>query len=155
MRTIFLYIVLVGVILAALLEILRLGEGIKAPIDVSGKWIIKEEFVNALHENCSAVNFLNQKSNLNIEQSGKFLELTLNDSANTTMNGKLENNTMTFSGTQPVKNDSCGNQVNIQLTLKLIRQTGSPDEITGLWTTPNCGRCRQVSFAAVKENNNQ
>ncbi|MCL5028064.1 MAG: hypothetical protein M1480_03485 [Bacteroidetes bacterium] len=158
MRTIFLYIILVGVMLAALLEILRAGENIKAPLDVSGSWKIKNEFIYALDGNCSAVTFLRRKPKLNIEQSGKYLELKLNDSANTIMNGTLENDTLKFSESLPVKkakDNSCGNNVIVNLTLMFINHNNSPDEIAGSWSTPNCSRCNQISFSAVKENNDQ
>ena len=158
MRIIFLYIILVGVMLVVLLKIIRIGENIKAPQDVSGDWKIKNEFVSSIQGNCAAIAFNKRNPKLNIEQSGKYLELKLSDSSNTVMNGKLENDSLKFECIIPAKKDINNlfrSEIKVRLSLKLINHKNSPNEISGLWSIINCSNCKPISFAAIKENNEQ
>lgn len=156
MRLIILYILLVGAMLVGLLEILRVGEKMKAPEDVSGNWTIDKQTQSQIQSNCGNIIFFKQNADFNIEQSGKYLELTLSDASNTKMEGKLENDSLKFSGTLPSTsniNKSCSNEIRVELSLKLIKRSGSPEEFTGVWSTPNCSLCQNVDFSAVKQTN--
>ncbi len=156
MRLIILYILLVGAMLAGLLEILHVGEKMKAPIDVSGNWTIEKQTQSKIQSNCMNIIFSKHNAGFNIEQSGKFLELTFSDASNTKLEGELENDSLKFIGTVPSGSGiskSCGNKLQVELKLKLIKKASSPEEFIGVWTTPNCNICRNVIFSAVKQTN--
>ncbi len=152
MKVIFTYIITVGVLFLALLKILEKGKNLKAPPNVSGNWIIRTDST-LKNGKCFLQYFENNIPEFSIEQSGKFLELTLNDAANTKMEGKLEDDSIRFSGTiRDVNNfdKSCGENILVHLNIEIIK-SNLTEEFTGNWTTPYCSSCSSISFTAIKE----
>ena len=152
MKVIFIYIITVGILFLALIKILEEGKNLKAPPNVSGKWILRTDST-LRNGKCLTQYFGNNSPAFFIEQSGKYLELTLDDSAGTKMDGNLEDDSLRFSGTFSSGNNykiSCGENFLVHLNLEMINET-SPEQVTGIWSTPNCSRCSSISFAAVKE----
>ena len=153
MKIILLYITLVGVLLALLLGILRIGEKLQAPINVSGKWILNDDFTKAVAKSCAPVTFHKDEPQLIIEQSGIYLNASFNDIDKTEMTGKLENNKIVFNQVIQAKKDSvkvCGNDLLTELSVTVI-QNDTTDELTGAWKTPNCSKCGEIKFSAIKK----
>ena len=96
MKTAVLYITLVGILFAGLLAVLRIGEKIKAPVNVSGDWQIDKQFVETVRKCCTPIYFSHKTFNASIEQSGIHLTIIFNDELQTEMHGILENNKMIF-----------------------------------------------------------
>ena len=154
MKLMFIYIITVGILSLVLLKILEVGKNLKAPPNVSGKWIIRTDST-LKNGKCFSQYFGNNIPGFFIEQSGKYLELTLDDSAGTKINGELEDDSLRFSGTFTAGNNfdkSCGKNFLVNLNLETVNGA-PPEEATGIWSTPNCSRCSSISFAAVKEGN--
>ena len=154
MKIILLYVTLVGVLLVVLLGILRIGEKLNAPINVSGKWEINDDFVKIISESCTPLTFHKEKPRLIVEQSGIYLKAKFNDENKTEMSGKLENNKMVFSQIIQANRDSaktCGNSLNAELSVNVIQSETDQDELSGEWHTPNCTTCGQIKFSAVKD----
>jgi hypothetical protein len=153
MKIILLYITLVGVLLAVLLGILKVGEKLQAPINVSGKWIINDDFTKAVANSCAPVTFHKDEPLLSIEQSGIYLNASFNDINKTEMSGKLENNKMVFNQVIQAKKDSakkCGNDLLTELSITVI-QNDTTDALSGTWKTPNCSKCGEIKFSAIKK----
>jgi hypothetical protein len=153
MKIILIYVALVGVLLAVLLGILRIGEKLNAPINVSGEWSVNGDFAKAANESCISITFQKKEPLLVIEQSGIYLKALFNDSAHTEMQGRLQNNKMVFSKTFKVKNDSAkvfGNEQLAELSVSVTRNDDNADELTGEWKIPNISRHGSIKFNAVK-----
>ncbi len=145
---------MVGILFAALLEILRVGEKIKAPLNVSGKWNINNISYGDNSNDCIGILTNTKNSNFLIDQSGIHLTLIFNNSAKTEMQGKLENNTMTFHKIFSVTNEgikNCGKRINVGLILKIISDNEYPDKLTGAWYVLNCSECGKINLSAVRE----
>ena len=154
MKVILLYVTLVGLLLAGLLGILKVGDKLNAPINVSGKWEINDNFVKVIGESCTPMTFNKVEPQLTVEQSGIYLKAIFNDVNKTEMSGKLENNKMIFSQIIQANKDSantCGSNVNTGLSVNIIQNDSDFDRLSGVWQTPNCSTCGQIKFSAVKK----
>jgi len=87
LRSLLLYIVLVGLPLVGVLGIVYLGERLEAPASVKGQWQIEVEGKAPDPQDCSAG--LRSALALMIVQSGPDLRITFNDEAQTTMIGHI------------------------------------------------------------------
>jgi hypothetical protein len=154
MKIILLYVTLVGILLVGLLGILRVGEKLKAPINIAGDWEIYDESAKAIKESCIPLTFQKKEPQFNIEQSGIYLKAIFNDVNHTEMSGRLENNKMVFRRTVKTRIDSvnvCGNELLIELSVKIIQYGDEPDQLSGEWTTPGCNKCGHIKFGAVRK----
>lgn len=154
LKTIFLYIVLVGIMFAGLLQILHIGEKIEAPVDVNGNWQIDYQFVKLFKTACVPIYFTHKDPEILIEQSGKQLVLSFNDYSKTKMIGTLEKDKMIFSQMLPVKQnltDTCGKEALAELLLDIHQDKKKADQLSGIWRTPECGNCKGINFLTVKK----
>lgn len=87
LRSLLLYVVLVGLPLAGVTGVAYLGERLEAPASVKGRWQIEVEGAAAEAPACAAS--LGEALALTIVQSGPNLRLTFNDVAQTTMAGQV------------------------------------------------------------------
>ncbi len=65
------------------------------------------------------------------------------------MNSKLENSSLKFELIIPTKKDiknSCGNEIQLRMFLKLLNHKNLSNEISGLWSIINCSSCKQLAF---------
>ena len=153
MKIILLYIISVGVMFAALLEILHLGKSIKAPIDISGNWEIDNQFTAAVKTNCASIKLPKDDPEIFIEQSGTHITMQFNDSIKTQMLGILNQDKINFSLLLPVSRKSvseCGTETLVKLDIEFQLHDGIADRLSGTWTTPNCSGCGQIQFSASK-----
>lgn len=154
MKTTVIYITIVGILFLALLAVLNVGEKIEAPDNISGKWELDPEFIEAAGKSCTPV-FTSQKNNIAlVEQSGVYLTITFNDKSKTVMYGELKNGKMIFEKVFVLNNklnNPCGNETLTELTIELIKKDGMPDQLSGNWENPECGECVVIQFSAVKQ----
>lgn len=139
---------------AALLEILHIGEKIKAPIDVNGKWIIYTEKSEGFMADCLPIKLPEENAAMVIEQSGKHLVLTFDDTNNSELNGKLENNRMLFSKIYPVSQSlklSCGSNTMVEVILDIDHYNDKPEQLSGIFRMPDCKICKEIHFNALKK----
>jgi hypothetical protein len=154
MKIILLYVTLVGILLLGLLGILRVGEKLNAPLNVSGEYEINSEFVNIIDKSCTPLIFHKEEPQLTVEQSGIYLTAKFNDVNKTEMSGKLENNKMIFSQVIQAKKDAakvCGSEIKAELSVNIIQSDTAEDEIAGTWNIPDCGTSAKIKFSAVKK----
>ncbi len=153
MKTIILYIALIGILFIGLLAILRLGEKIKAPQNVSGKWRIDAGFVNSIHNSCTPVYLPKKDPLVQIEQSGIHLTVYFNDPAKTELHGKLANDSMFFEQELNVKNDFqnlCGKKTKADLSAVIEKLPDNSYELIGTWSNPDCKESHSIEFNAVE-----
>jgi hypothetical protein len=135
------------------LEILQVGEKLKAPINVSGEWEINDEFAKAVDKSCVPVSFQTMKPKLTIEQSGIYLKGILNDVSQTELKGRLKGNKILFSQKIPVRKDSLtvnGNEKLVELSVDVVQSKDKQDELAGEWKITGCSKSGQVKFSAIK-----
>jgi hypothetical protein len=153
MKIILIYVALVGILLAVLLGILRIGEKLNAPINVSGEWSVSSDFAKAVNESCISFTFRKKEPLFVIEQSGIYLKALFNDSAHTEMQGRLQNNKMVFNHAFQIKKDSAqvyGNEQLAELSVSVTLNDDNVDELTGEWKIPNVSKYGSIKFNAVK-----
>ncbi len=138
MKIILLYIILVGILFVSLLKILSIGDKLKAPLNVSGNWIIINDFGKEVKKTCAQISFKNQPPEMFIDQSGKYLKATINDSAKTQLKGMIDQDTITLNKIFPLRRDSCGSTASIKLILKVVRYEDKNDKLLGIWSDPQC-----------------
>lgn len=135
--------------IAGLIGILEIGEKIKAPADVSGVWRPDETFSSSLNNSCASLRVNNPL--INIEQSGVYLFISMNDAARTKLHGKIENNKLSAEGTISLKvnNEECRSPAILHMISELQRENGQV-YLTGEFSTPECRECSSINFTALK-----
>lgn len=116
MKTIAIYVLLVGAPLLGLLGILRAGERIVPPHHVGGEWAIDPAFAAALRAACPDVAFPAAGPALGVSQSGTRAVLTLNDTATTTLDARLEGESLTAIADE--RSTACGGALRLAATLR-------------------------------------
>jgi len=152
-KIIFLYIILVGILFVALLGILKIGETIKAPIDVSGKWNVNNEFAKEISSSCTPVYLPIKNPGFLIDQSGIHLTLIFNDAAKTEMHGILEKDSIFFSNNFTLSQGNFKGQdrkAQVNFSVDVLQHGGNVYQLKGAWLTPNCGNNDIINFSAVR-----
>jgi hypothetical protein len=94
MRSVLLYLVLVGTPFAGLLGILDIGERIEPPPSVGGTWALGEGSIRELGAWCPAIEFGDGPGELRVSQSGRYLALALSDRAGTSFSATLQRDSL-------------------------------------------------------------
>jgi len=89
MKNVVLYVLAVGGCVVAIVALLYLGDGISAPMSVSGSWAVEPGAV------CDAVPLPKADAALRISQSGPRLEISLDEGGRTVLHGDLEGSHVT------------------------------------------------------------
>jgi hypothetical protein len=159
MRTILIYIILVGLPIAGLYGILHIGERLEAPLFVGGAWRISDEFVQTLQlycgekkENRALLQLPEEEAELTISQSGQYLALSFNDAERTTFMARLHQQTLRAEGQKLISGEKNGpgTPATVFFEASFVRQKGSPDCLEGIWRLPGCP---VIPFQAFRRNN--
>ena len=142
MKTIAIYLLLVGAPLLGLLGILRAGERIVPPHHVGGEWRLDPAFAAALRAACPDLAFPAAGPALDVSQSGTRAVLTLNDSASTTLDARLEGESLMASADR--RSAACGGALRLSATL---RPHPRGPELSGAAFVPGSAR---VPFRATR-----
>jgi hypothetical protein len=154
MKIILIYVALVGCLLLGLLEILRIGEKLNAPANISGEWEINNEFAADVSRSCMHVLFRETEPRLSIDQSGVYLKALFNDISHIEMEGRLVNNKIVLKQINQFKNnpaDVYENKLSAELYLTVIQDNKKPGVLLGDWKISNCDNCRVIIFSAIKK----
>ena len=154
MKTVILYITLVGILFIGLLAVLKIGEKLNAPENVSGDWQISGKFADSVQNSCTPIFLPLKNPAVFIEQSGIHLTITFNDRAKTEMHGELENNKVIFEQTLHVKSELqnvYGKKTLAKLALEFHKKKDKLDQLLGAWANPMCNSCGQIQFSAIKK----
>ena len=153
MKSVLLYLVLVGTPFLGLLGILQIGEKLEAPVSVGGSWAVESTTAQALERSCAPLEAPGDRLELTISQSGRYVQLRLNDAAKTSMTGRLHARTLTarrvLASGAHARND-CGATTEAELQLEVHHRSGGADRLSGSWRVPGCDACPTQSFRAVR-----
>lgn len=146
-RFIVAYILLVGLPLAGLAGVLRVGRHLKAPISIDGTWKVDVSTNYAATQSCDRAIDSLLSSSLVVSQSGKILELTLNGTSKTIVSGELEGRNLKASlGTR----GGCPPDQPVTL-IASVDPTTEPKSLTGTLSLANCVSCSPLEFRAVRQ----
>lgn len=143
MKTVLLYLVLVGVPVVGIYGIVCLGQNLKPPMSVSGEWAVVLTPRTADGLLCKG--FSSESLILKITQTGPHLALTLNDPSATRLSGEVNLETLTAKSVEQIE-PTPGVTSPIQLHANIHRQPGL-DRLSGTFTS---GNCPELSFTATR-----
>jgi hypothetical protein len=154
MKTTVIYIIIVGILFISLLAILNIGEKIKAPPKISGKWELSPQFVDSVKKSCTPLHF-NQTNTALIEQSGVYITITFDDKLKTKMNGKIIKKESSLNETRKTKEEFeemfFNEMTNRDLILRLVYTRELPDQLYGTWENHYCDEFGIIKFSAHKK----
>lgn len=146
MKTVLIYVVLVGAPLLGLLGILRAGERIVPPHHLGGEWVLDPAFAAAARAACPELVFPAAGPALDVSQSGTRAVLTLNDSAGTVLDATLEGSALAAATDE--RSTVCEGR-GLRLAAGLRLDPGSP-QLDGTAAVPGCAACAPVPFRATR-----
>lgn len=152
-RALLTYAVLVGIPVAGLLVILRVGQALEAPPSIGGDWQVEASLPAVLPSPCAALVRPATQSALTVSQSGVYLSLTYRGGATAGMDGTLRGDSL-FTGAAPVsrvapRTARCEPGDGIALRARVERSAGSA-RMTGVISLPGCPECGEVPFTATR-----
>ncbi len=140
MRSVFWYVVFVGVPLLALLGILRLGEGLPAPRAVHGEYSFAVDSSGAI--GCLMPAVAGGERRMTISQSGTRLELKLMGDKPVAFRGTIAGDTIRVAAARTcLTADSSAMSATVE-------RTESATQIVGQMELRGCGTCPRVPFRA-------
>lgn len=142
------YLLFVGIPLAGLLGVLRLGQGIRAPQAVHGRYVVTHLESPGT---CQAY-LLSGDSSLMMTQSGRQVTATLGRAAAVTLRGSVDGTTLTLAGVVP---PALPRQAGCPAgdTVRLVGQARrAPDHghLDGTLAFLRCADCNTTGFHAVR-----
>jgi hypothetical protein len=146
MKTVLIYVLLVGAPLLGLLGILRAGERIVPPRHVGGEWAVEPALAAALLAACPDLVFPAAGPTLDVSQSGTRAVVTLNDSAATTLDARLDG--VALAAATGEGSPACGGR-GLRLAATL-REDPGPPRLDGALTVPGCPSCAPVPLRAAR-----
>jgi hypothetical protein len=151
MRHLISYLLFVGVPLAGLLGVLRVGQGIEPPRAVHGSWAVQP--MAATGRVCTRYLLSDADSTLIISQSGRQLSGTLGPGAEVGLKGSLTGDRISLEGViQPgttPRHVACTEGDTLRLTAR-FSATGKVRQLEArLWSSA-CADCGAVGFTAAR-----
>lgn len=144
------YIVLVGLPLAGLAGVLRVGRGVKAPISVDGTWKLQTDSSSLNPVPCSQALASLSNSSLVISQSGRSVVLSFLGTARATGSGAIDGQTLTGVLVPSESSPSqCAGDSAVTLTAT-VDLKADPRMLTGELSVNNCPSCAGTKFSAVR-----
>jgi hypothetical protein len=154
MRSVLLYVFLVGVPVLAISGILRVGQRLRSPIFVEGTWNVERASNTGPDSSCGCSLINADRTVLTVSQSGSHLLVTLNDENRTTFAGKIRNATITATIARPESYTSPDAQgfssASIQLNATVERE-GESDRLLGAFMFYDCPTSTMTSFSAKRQ----
>jgi hypothetical protein len=141
------YLVFVGIPFAGLMGVLRLGQGIRAPQAVHGRYAV----TNLASAGTCQAYLLSGDSSLTMTQSGRQVTATLGRSGAITLRGSVDGSTLTLAGVVPVLPARAGCPAGD--TVRLVGQARrAPDHghLDGSLAFLRCADCSTTEFHAVR-----
>lgn len=153
MKLVLVYLFLVGMPLAGVIGILRIGETLTPPIAVGGVWRLEVSPPAGDEPACDDPLLQSTPPVLTISQSGPHLRLSFNDAGRTTLVGEIRGETVTAeavgAGSVAEANASEGAAVSTSLEARIDPQT-APGRLRGVLTSTQCSRRIEQPFTALR-----
>lgn len=151
MRHLLSYLLFVGIPLAGLLGVLRVGQGLEAPRAVHGSWAVQP--MAASGRVCTRYLLSDADSTLIISQSGRQLTATLGPRAEVGLKGSVTGNEVALEGvilpgTTP-RHMACSEGDTLRLTARLSAVREVRQLEARLWSS-GCADCGAVGFTAAR-----
>jgi hypothetical protein len=147
------YVVLVGLPVLGLIQVLKSGRGLAAPLSVDGTWKLQTDASPLSKSPCGNPATSFQNPLLQISQSGKALVLTLSNGAKMTTPGAIEGTKIraAFPPSATGSNQTgCGNEGALVLTAT-VDPKSDPRSLVGMLSVDNCSACATVEFRGERQ----
>jgi|SRR5882672_8663517 len=154
MKSILLYLLLVGVPLLGIVGLLQVGQSLAAPISLAGKWTA--QLVPAQPQGLAGEDWLlgDGSTTLSITQSGPNFRLTFDDSPGTVFEGSIQDMTINASvldrGGAATTNPSYVRTTAVAFRGRVDRQA-HPDRLIGVLIFGDGPSRAEVSLTAVRQ----
>jgi hypothetical protein len=153
MRHVISYLLFVGVPLAGLLGVIRVGQGIEAPLAVHGAWAVQP--MPAPVRVCTRYLLSGADSSLTISQSGRALTATLGPASEVALRGVLDGDELALEGViQPgatPRHVACTVGDTLRLEARVSRAAPFRELEAGLWFSA-CSECGPTEFTVARPN---
>jgi hypothetical protein len=153
MRSLFSYLLFVGVPLTGLLGVLRLGQGLEAPLAVHGSWAVQP--MPAPGRVCTRYLLAAADSSLTISQSGRELTAALGPSREVALRGALEGDELALEGViQPgatPRHVACTVGDTVRLEARVSSAAPVRELEADLWFSA-CAECGPTEFTVARPN---
>ena len=143
MKSVFLYLFLVGIPVMAIAGILHYGGGLEAPPSIGGTWQLALSVSAGAGPACIDVPV---GTALEISQSGVYLLLTLKDPLNAQLSGRLDHARVEAVGGLAAAGSCAGHPLALRADLQT--ESGEP-RLVGSLAAAECGACAPVPFRAA------
>jgi hypothetical protein len=152
------YLLIVGIPLVAFVGILRVGRHLTAPVALHGNWSVQADFTPWQGFPCSALLINSQPLLLKIDQSGRSLTLTLNNSERTVLPGTLDGLVLSTAistgqgGTTPIPRPDAGCRGSESLRIQAaVKQRENQRFLAGTFSLDGCASCPPIAFSANRQ----
>jgi len=145
MRSVFLYVVLVGLPILGVVAVLRVGERLTPPRSVGGDWTVEAPDLSAGISDCRPSWWNAGPLVMVIAQSGPDLVVTFPATPDWTLSGTIRGDTLTAATRGSSRQASAigpGNSADLQLTLD---SQAEPDRLTGILRLAGCEAALQFA----------
>ncbi len=147
MRSISLYLVLVGAPLLGLLLILRAGERLVPPRSIGGTWELDDRSVEQLGTACPSFEFRERPAVLVVAQSGTRAEVKLADRRRTSLAVTLDGDSLAGAlDLAPGRGCAAGP---VAFRARVAGAAGA-ERMTGTLGAVDCAQCPAAGFVAVR-----
>lgn len=145
------YLVFVGIPLAGLLGVLRVGQGLEAPMAIHGSYAVVPMAPSGFA--CYAYLLGGPGPNLRVSQSGRQVTVTLGPTGNITLSGNLIGSNLTAEGVVPPRTTprhvACPVGDTIRMTVRARREVDLK-RLEATLLVAGCPDCAPIGFVAVR-----
>lgn len=150
MRHLLAYFVFVGIPLAGLLGVLRVGQGLEAPMAIHGRYAVLPMAPSSF--SCYAYLLSGADSNVSVTQSGRQVTVTLGPTGDISLRGNLVGSDLTTRGVIPATTPryvACPVGDTLSMTVR-SRREGRYKRLDATLSVAGCPTCEPFGFAAVQ-----
>jgi hypothetical protein len=146
------YVLLVGLPLAGLVAVLRVGRPPAAPVSVGGVWKFEADAARLSALPCAASLPFTPGGLVAVSQSGKSLTLRPEGAAKTAASGSIEGDRVTASvRAADSAVVSCGGGRGLLLLTGVVGGDAGSRTLTGALSVADCDSCEAVEFRAARQ----
>ena len=151
MKLIPLYFLLIGAPALGVLGLLRMGRDLSAPVSIKGTWAVEIVPQTSGEQACEEALRFDHKT-LTISQSGLYLRLKFDDEKGTTLDGQIQNATVTAEARHrsTAAASAQADAAAVSIYASLDRQQLEPDRLRGELTLDGCPPGIKVIFIATR-----
>lgn len=154
MRTVRIYLLLVGGPLLGVIVVLHLGSSLQTQTCVAGMWNIEANFSGFESSPCAKLLTTIKQPALRIRQSGTQLLLRLNNDEQTTITGRLWGTNLIAGipfAERTTAELSCSGSNAVYLSAEVHKEMSEPLQLSGQLRIAGCQGCSSLTFKAKRE----